>query len=68
MHRFVAVYEGATVSSARLLAVSAEPRLVARFFEELMGEITVEEQDTNPGNGRVLELARGARGGEGRDE
>ena len=38
MTDFVAVYRGRTVSEAELLAVSAEPRLVRRFFSELLGE------------------------------
>jgi hypothetical protein len=33
---FVALYRGRTVSEAELVAVSAEPRLVRRFVEELL--------------------------------
>jgi hypothetical protein len=35
---FVALYRGRTVSEAQLVAVSAEPRLVRRFVEELLSK------------------------------
>jgi hypothetical protein len=35
---FVALYRGRTVAEAELVAVSAEQRLVRRFFVELLGE------------------------------
>jgi hypothetical protein len=35
---FVALYRGRTVSEAELVAVSAEPRLVKRFFADLLGD------------------------------
>jgi hypothetical protein len=35
---FVALYRGKTVSEAELVAVSAEPRLVGKFFTELLGK------------------------------
>ncbi len=38
MSDFVALYRGRTVSDAELVAVSAEPRLVRKFFAELLGE------------------------------
>ncbi len=38
MTDFVALYRGRTVSEAELVAVSAEPRLVSRFFAELLGQ------------------------------
>ena len=38
MADFVALYRGPTVAQADLVAVSAEPRLVRRFFTELLGE------------------------------
>ena len=38
MADFVALYRGRTVSEAELVAVSAEQRLVRRFFAELLGE------------------------------
>lgn len=37
MTDFVALYRGRTVSEAELVAVSADPNLVRRFFEELLG-------------------------------
>ena len=44
MANFVALYRGRTVSDAELVAVSAEPRLVRRFFSELLGEPEAEQE------------------------
>jgi hypothetical protein len=41
---FVALYRGRTVSDAQLVAVSAEPQLVRRFFKELLGKPQAEFQ------------------------
>ncbi len=38
MADFVALYRGRTVAEAELVAVSAAPSLVRRFFAELLGE------------------------------
>lgn len=38
MADFVALYRGRTVSEAELIAVSAEPHMVRRFFSELQGD------------------------------
>jgi hypothetical protein len=38
LKKFIALYKGKTVSEAELVAVSAEPSLVHRFFTELVGE------------------------------
>ena len=61
MSEFVALYRGRTVSGAELVAVSAEPRLVRRFFAELLDENenseTSEELRT-----ASLELVRGELG------
>lgn len=38
MTAFVALYKGRTITEAELVAVSAEPCLVHRFFTELVGE------------------------------
>jgi hypothetical protein len=43
MSDFVALYRGRTVSDAQLVAVSAEPGLVRRFFAELLGDQEVRE-------------------------
>jgi hypothetical protein len=43
---FLALYRGRSVHDARLLAVSSDPELLARFVGELVGEADdVEEQD-----------------------
>ena len=63
MSEFVALYRGRTVSGAELVAVSAEPRLVRRFFAELLDENenseTSEELRT-----ASLKLVRGELGAE----
>jgi hypothetical protein len=41
---FVALYRGRTVAEAELIALSAEPYLVRRFFAELLGEAEAEKQ------------------------
>ena len=35
---FLALYRGQTVAEARLVAITAEPEIVARFVRELAGE------------------------------
>jgi hypothetical protein len=41
---FIALYRGQTVSEAQLIALTAEPSIVDRFFRELAGgEEAVEE-------------------------
>ena len=44
MSDFVALYRGRTVAEADLIALSAEPHLVSRFFAELLGEVEAEKQ------------------------
>ena len=36
---FLALYRGESVATARLVAVSSEPEIVARFLRELAGEV-----------------------------
>jgi hypothetical protein len=56
---FVALYRGRTVSEAELVAVSAEPRLVRRFFSELLGEPEAkQETEDSEHPARVLEVVR----------
>jgi hypothetical protein len=61
---FVALYRGRTVSDAELVAVSAEPRLVSRFFAELLGENQKSEVSREEARRATLELVRGESGGE----
>jgi hypothetical protein len=44
---FVALYRGRTVAEAELIAVSAEPRLVRRFFSALLGDLEAKEETEN---------------------
>jgi len=44
MSTFLALYRGATVGDARLVAVTAEPSLVTEFVEKLLGTMP-EEND-----------------------
>ncbi len=56
---FVALYRGRTVSEAELIAVSAEEKLVRRFFAELLGEPSRREKlDYAEGRAAVLEAVR----------
>lgn len=43
MTDFLALYRGRTVAEAELVAVTAEPRLVRKFFSELL-DVPEEEQ------------------------
>ncbi|MCA1719135.1 MAG: hypothetical protein LC781_20695 [Actinobacteria bacterium] len=43
MSTFLALYRGATVGDARLVAVTAEPSLVTEFVEKLLGTMPEEE-------------------------
>jgi hypothetical protein len=60
---FVALYRGRTVSDAELIAVSAEPRLVRRFFAELLDE-NEESQASEEPRTATLEVVPGEPGGE----
>ena len=48
MADFVALYRGRTVSEAELIVVSAEPRLVRRFFSALLGDLEAQEPIEHP--------------------
>jgi hypothetical protein len=61
---FIALYRGRTVSDAELVAVSAEPRLVRRFFAELLGENEKSEVSGEVARTATLELVRGEPDGE----
>jgi hypothetical protein len=63
LSEFVALYRGRTVSGAELVAVSAEPRLVRRFFAELLDESEKSETSEEP-RAATLELVRGELGAE----
>lgn len=58
MTRFVAVYEGPTLSAARLLAVSADERIVNKFFEELLREVPADEFEATREDAQILTLSR----------
>ena len=62
MSDFVALYRGHTVSEAELVAVSAEPRLVQRFFAELLGENEIGKVEGEEVQTATLELIRGEQG------
>ena len=60
MADFVALYRGRTVAEAELVAVSAETRLVRRFFTELLGEPEPEQiAEDSERAAPVLEVVRG---------
>ena len=59
MAEFVALYRGRTVAEAKLVAVTAEPDLVARFIRELLGEpADSAERDASSGR-EPLRIVRG---------
>ena len=56
---FVALYRGRTVAEAELVAVSAEQRLVRRFFTELLGGLETNSGDSDAEREpTVLEVVR----------
>lgn len=57
MSDFVALYRGRTIAEAELIALSAEPHLVRRFFAELLGEAEAEKQAADrPDRHRITAL------------
>ncbi len=58
MADFIALYRGPTVASSHLVAVTAEPELVARFKAALMGEEPEKVEEAEPAT-RTLEAVRG---------
>lgn len=50
MADFVALYRGRTVAEAELVAVSAAPSLVCRFFTELLGESEAKQMTEGRGD------------------
>jgi hypothetical protein len=59
---FVALYRGRTVSEAALVAVSAEPRLVRRFVEELLGKPQPEQVIKKPERPEITPAMQATRG------
>ena len=59
MTDFVALYRGRTVSEAEIVAVSAESRLVKRFFAELLGAPEHETDATPEHRTPALEVVGG---------
>jgi hypothetical protein len=45
---FLALYRGQTVAEARLVAITAEPKIVARSVRELAGEAKGAEEQREP--------------------
>jgi hypothetical protein len=63
--RFIALYQGRTVADATLVALSAEPEMVRRFFEELAGEDAEGRDDRTVSSGSEREPLHVVPGGEG---
>jgi len=60
---FVTLYRSRTVAEAELIAVSAEPRLVRRFFLALLGDLEAKETTENPKHtSPILEVLHGDEG------
>ncbi len=63
MTSFLALYRGESINGAKMVAVTAEPRVVADFAARLLGEPEEPEPDTalrelERGRRRALELVR----------
>ena len=60
---FIALYRGESVSSAKLLAVTAKPEIVDDFAHRLLNEPEAEEDpvtlELERGRRRALQLVRG---------
>ncbi len=56
MASFLALYRGASVATAQLIAVSADPGLVARFADELL-----EDRGENPHDAVAAAVEEGRR-------
>ena len=54
MADFVALYRGRTVAEAELVAVSAAPSLVCRFFTELLGESEAKQMTEGCGDVKAV--------------
>ncbi len=59
---FVALYQGRTVSEAELVPLSAEPRLVRRFVEELLGKPQPEQVAENAQKRETTPAVQATRG------
>lgn len=59
---FLALYRGESISGAKLLAVTAEPKLVRDFVSRLLSEPEAEEdsvtQELERGRRRALQLVK----------
>jgi hypothetical protein len=60
MTEFIALYRGRTVSDAQLVALSAEPEVVQRFFDELRGRYEGTDRRKEPVERQRLEVVPGA--------
>jgi hypothetical protein len=71
MTTFVAIYRGRTISDARLIALSADPALVADVTARILQERSAEESDPiiaslEKGRREALRLVQQESGGENR--
>ena len=53
---FIALYRGATVAEAQLVAVSAEPEIVSQFMRALAGETEATEEQKEAESCKPLRL------------
>ncbi len=62
MTNFLALYRGESIAAARIVAVSAEPRLVRDFATQMLNEFKEEPDSAHAelenGRRRALELVR----------
>lgn len=58
MSDFIALYRGQTVAEAELVALTAEPRLVQRFFSEMLGAPEEKAETAEHQSPAVFEIVR----------
>jgi hypothetical protein len=56
---FIALYRGQTVSDARLVAITAEPEIVSKFFRELEADTGRAKENDELADREPLRILRG---------
>jgi hypothetical protein len=56
MTEFIALYRGRTVSDAQLVALSAQPAVVRKFFDELLGQAHESGGRSEPAERETLQV------------
>jgi hypothetical protein len=59
MTEFIALYRGRTVGDAHLVALSAQPAVVRKFLDELLGQVHESEGRSEPAKREPLQMVPG---------